>query len=50
MLEEIQRTLTVKLNSGPMSSSVFTAVITGTAASATKKLILECLGQRNHRN
>lgn len=30
-----ERTLTVKLNSGPMSSSVLTVVITGEAASAT---------------
>lgn len=40
---EIYHTLTVKLNSGPMSSRVLTAVMTGVAASATKKLMFDSL-------
>lgn len=40
---EMYQTLTVKLNSGPMSSRVLTAVMTGVAASATKKLMFDSL-------
>lgn len=40
---EMYHTLTVKLNSGPMSSRVLTSVMTGVAASATKKLMFDSL-------